>query len=1042
MNANNPLVLGMEDHLIQESSLVGGKAANLAILNRLPGIDVPPAVVITTEAYDGLLHENPELSEMIEGMDDIADPEQLSHQAEAIQIALGSASLPESGYDAISSACVKLGRLVSPCRFRIAVRSSATAEDTPDASFAGQYETCLDRQSLEEVIESVRRVWSSTFSVNAVSYRSSRGISHRATKMAIILQQMVDAKVSGTAFTVDLETGLPMIRIHTSYGFGEAEVRGTVTPDTWIVDPKSMTIVKRCLGSKTEALDFDPVLNRTVERETTSDEQSRFAADFATIRLLARRVEQIGDQYLATQAVACIDTEFAIDAAGRIFFTQARPETVWARRTSHSAAVDLRRATSMSRIIEGGFTGCGGVATGPARVVASLQDAERRVQSGDILVVANTTNLWERVLGLVAGAITDIGGPGCHTATVMREQGKPALVGIPNATSTLSGYDNQTITLDATQRIVFLGDVPRDWRYTADGSDPIYGELDSETEEESWNEASRTGQTHVDGSGRRWIGKPKHPVGKFMQEVYLECHKWVGERLAAPVSAEIHDRVHRMDFHELYQWRLKLRMMSLEDMEQLHRERLATAEAYLDSSIRFDCSPDSFLEWLKHFIRMNGFMGLSYQIHKVAEGLLDHELARKRLPEPYHSEARPAMGALLGETEATRELRGYTSLLDDARSNRSLVRELVRSAESGDLAQLRRKHPGFYGKLRRHASMFKVVKTTDLALPLEDSIVEVVRRLGSDCIRDRQVQIHGNTPAEFYPEDERFVRIARLTLEAEKARQDAHHVNSRGHWPVQEKLLPLGEWLTRKGELSGVGDLFEHSPCWLLRQLIRWRMAQWLEDFSGQPLDVRPVPEYISIPFYGRLRSFGFDLIYLPELDTSSVEAIRRYPGWRYPLARVCWERADEKWLRLNSRWVAVEMYPEPSDHTRTCGKDRLVGILGKGTRVLSWNTVHGSVLSGISALLGMDSTRFRLPFPLEWNLIGNLLRRRQEFGENYRWEFDAGWEWTEGECDPFMRVLVGKNGVEGLEPLQSVCWIDSRRECCRAHAFRILITL
>ena len=370
------------------------------------------------------------------------------------------------------------------------------------------------------------------------------------------------------------------------------------------------------------------------------------------------------------------------------------PETVWAPKKTCLEAVNLERARSVQQLLSGGFTGSSGVVTGTVRVASSIEEAERRLQPGDILVVANTTNLWERLLGLAAGVITDIGEVGSHTAIVIREQRKPTLVDAPSATVVLREYDNQTVTLDATQRMVFLGEVPPDWISTPGNLQPTYGTLDQETEEESWSEATLTGQTYLGADGRRWIGKPRHPVSRFMQEIYRSCHKWMGERLSIPVTAEIQDGIHRMDFHELFRWRLKVRTMTLEDLEQLHRERLSAVKAYLDASDSIELTPDALLRWIELFIRMNAFMALAYIIYyKATEGLLEHEMAGKRTPEPYYSQVRPSMCALIGETEATHELRGYKALLDEARDDDALRQEVQRVDEVDIVYRLRRAKP-------------------------------------------------------------------------------------------------------------------------------------------------------------------------------------------------------------------------------------------------------------------------------------------------------------------------------------------------------------
>ncbi len=1042
--SNKPLVVTLYDEAARDFSLVGGKAANLAKLLPLPGVRIPPAFVITTEAYRCFFNENPELTCLIADLDGLRDEEQVHGQAEKIRQAMKAAGIPESTAASIKAGYDALRAGFAGDHFRVSVRSSAKAEDGQVASFAGQYETCLNQGSLQSVIESVRRVWISAFGINAVHYRNSRGIKHAGTEMAVILQRMVDARAAGTAFTVDLETGAPMIRIHANYGLGEGEVRGSATPDVWIVDPVDLTIVKRTLGEKSEKIFFDGLLGTTVACVTEFEERANFALSSTEVRGLAHRVRYIGDYFGGNQQVKYVDVEFAVEADGRIAILQVRPETAWGEETCSLVAVSLDRACSRSRWFLGGFTASPGVADGRLCVAGSLDEAEQKVWPGDILVVPNTTNLWERVLGRCAGAITEIGSPGCHTAIVMREQGKAAITGASGATGILRAYENQLVTLDATQRFVFLGQVPKDWLFQVRNLQPSYGTVDSESEDESWDEAARTGQTCAGPDGRRWIGKPKHPVGIFMQEIYRECHAHFGKRIAAPVRAEIRDAIHWVDFHDIWQWRLKIRAMTLEQLEALHGERLAAVQSYLESCNSFTLNPDAFLLWVRSFVEMNAFMGAAYSIFKVTEGLLEQELSGLRLKEPYYSQVRPSMGALLGETEALGELRGYKEILSLSQSNDAWLRMMQEAATGGELSHIRQKADAFYGRLEQHASQYKVVKNTDIGLSLEDSIRQVAARLVKDVSEGRKVHLGESTPAEFYPDDERFVRIARLALESEKARQNAHHLNYRGHWPVRKKLQTLAKWLAERGEVSDIAGLFDHTPGWLLRQIIRYRMFQWLGGFLGRSCEMHPVPEDVSIEKYEQLRSLDFDIFYLPSLDLEGMEPFRKYPEWHYPLENPCRASGPNGSSRMTGRWVAVELRTHGRRSTEHRYVEKPSERLCNRPKLVSWNVLQRNALPETAKLLGLDCTVVGLPSALEWNLMGNLIHYRRRLGESVPdWAVSASGEWTRDRNPGGQRALVGSRGNNGADKLQSVDWIDADDDGRgRAHGFRAVITL
>lgn len=1045
------IILRLNDTRMHDIARVGGKAASLAELSRIPGIHVPPALVITSLAYATFLTAHPEIETKLEQLEQLTDPKDIQAQAQAIYQAIRAAPMPTGLQEVILTAYHELSRAVGEEAALVSVRSSATAEDMPTASFAGQYETYLNQRGQAAVLDTVRLVWASTYNLNAVQYHNERGLRHRVTKMAVIIQQMVDARAAGTAFTVDLETGVPMISIHATYGLGEAEVGGVVTPDTWIVDPETLTLVKRRLGNKVEKIILDTGTGKSLRQGTTEHERSTYAIDLSTARQLAQKVKAIGEYYHAKHGVVYVDTEFAIDQQGAVFFLQARPETVWARHKPDLIAVDLRHAAGMQRGLEGGVTGSPGVVTGALRVVTSpgesgKQEAERRVRPGDILVVANTTNIWEGVLRQAGGAITDIGGPGSHTAVVMREWGKPALVGTHHATRVLQDYDDRVVTLDATQKIIFLDTVPSAWLYTPTDLRATHGALGEETEEQAWDQATRTGQTQTDPQGGRWIGKPNYLVSPFMQEIYLACHQWMGARLGAPVRAHIQGKpdgrgIHLVDFHDVFQWQVRLDAMTLEELEALHRERLETVSAYLHASAWFALTPDAVLEWLDQYLRMNAFMSVAYNIHRVTERLLENALSHQQVPWPYSLQVRPAMGALLGETEATLSLRDYQALLERVRDDHQL-RQVLRSAEeTGVFDQLNRINPEFAARLHAYAFRYKITDETDPTLSSMEPLRAVVHRLNRDAAEHFQVHITHATPEEFYPEDERFGRIVRLALESEKARQDAHHQKIRGQWIVCEKVQPLADFLICNRELSRYEELFSHPPDWLLRQVIHYRLTHWLESFYGRVVDVPPVPASISMDTYRVLRSWGFELFYLPALEVTHAEEVKRYPGWQYPLAERYWATEIVERVSLPGQWIAVELLGQPSVQGMSYDYDRLMQAIGEGSRFLSWDVIHASILPKIAAHLKLAPARVRLPYAIEWNFLGNLLRYLRQQGEDLPdWGATASWEWTEGKYGRYHRLLVGKHGAEGLDGLQAVGWVFSGDEWYRIFGFRTLL--
>ena len=305
------LVLDLADVDPTLLPLVGGKAANLGELIRA-GFPVPPGACVTTEAYRQVAAKATIEFDVLAG----ARGEALSREATAARDALRSAPIPDAVARAIADAYARIGE-----RTPVAVRSSATAEDLPHASFAGQQDTYLHVVGQDPVLDAVRRCWASLWTERAVVYRTTNGIDHRAVRLAVVIQKMIEAEVAGVLFTANPVTGRRrQAVIDASPGLGEAVVSGAVNPDHFVVDTTSGEILERRAGDK--RVEVRPVAGggtRYVERPSGAE---RFCIDDAQVRALAALGDKVEAHYGAPQ-----DTEWAIDAAGRLWLTQARPIT-------------------------------------------------------------------------------------------------------------------------------------------------------------------------------------------------------------------------------------------------------------------------------------------------------------------------------------------------------------------------------------------------------------------------------------------------------------------------------------------------------------------------------------------------------------------------------------------------------------------------------------------------------------------------------------------------------------------------------------------
>lgn len=431
--------LGSED-----TAAVGGKSANLGELTTL---DVPvlPGFTTTAAAYDRFI-ETAEIESELRGIladldvDDVSD---LRQRGERVRDTITGAELPDDLRSEIVDAYIELGEEIGVEEPAVAARSSATAEDLPTASFAGQQETYLDVSGAEAVVEAVKKCYASLFTDRAIAYREDRGFDHFDVKLATTIQKMgrADRACSGVLFTIDPDSGFEgVVVIEAAYGLGELIVQGEVDPDRYVVFKETNGIVEKELGEKDERL-VQTESGAEVESVPT-DERGAYALSDDRIHELTTYGNRIEDHYDRP-----MDVEWLVDAQlDEIFIVQARPETVHSAETGDVIQhYDLKEEGE--QILEGLAIGTA-IADGE---VSILQDVDQmdRFEAGEVLVTGMTDPDWVPIMKRAGAIVTDRGGKTSHAAIVSRELGVPAIVGTREATDVLA--DGQEITIDCTR---------------------------------------------------------------------------------------------------------------------------------------------------------------------------------------------------------------------------------------------------------------------------------------------------------------------------------------------------------------------------------------------------------------------------------------------------------------------------------------------------------------------------------------------------------------------------------------------------------------
>lgn len=439
-------------------SKVGGKNASLGEMFRALrplGVGVLDGFAVTTDGYWLLLKEN-DLRQHLETIFKDLDPENLNQLAIAGQAArteILKTNLPEPLVSAILKAYRKmverLGR--EP---ELAVRSSASAEDLPEASFAGAAETFLNVRGEDELLHAVRQSFASLFTDRAISYRSRQGYPQLKVALSVGVMPMVrsDLASSGVIFTLDTESGFRgVVTITGSYGLGENIVQGVVIPDEWVVFKPTLkdhnSIVSRSLGSKEVRMVYSAGTRSTRNEKTPEEQRRRFCLNDDDVLKLARWSLLIEDHYsrLADHPQP-MDIEWAKDGmTGQLFIVQARPETVHSSRPrSASTNVYHLKVSPGSPLVTGQAVG-EKIGVGRARIVTDVKYIQQ-VQPGEVLVAQSTDPDWEPVMKKAAAIVTDQGGRTAHAAIVSREFGIPCVVGTGNATKVLQTGREVTVS--------------------------------------------------------------------------------------------------------------------------------------------------------------------------------------------------------------------------------------------------------------------------------------------------------------------------------------------------------------------------------------------------------------------------------------------------------------------------------------------------------------------------------------------------------------------------------------------------------------------
>jgi pyruvate,water dikinase len=468
-----PWIQWFDDIGIGDVATVGGKNASLGEMRTALtslGIRIPDGFATTADAYRTFLRSarlEPVIEEVLRNLD-VTDIDALQRAGAHIRSSILAADLPEPLVVAVAEAYRRLEATYGP-HCDVAVRSSATAEDLPEASFAGQQETFLNVHGAAMLLDAVKRCYASLFTDRAIVYRAHHHFGHLQVALSAGVQKMVrsDLSCAGVMFSIDTESGFSnAVLLNGAYGLGESVVQGTVNPDEYYVFKPTLAkgfrpILQKKLGTK----EFKLVYEEGGSRQTRSvpvpaEDRERFVLSDDDIITLAKWAVLVERHYSELRgAPSPMDIEWAKDGrSGELFLVQARPETVHARRDP--MVLERFQLEERGELLVTGRSVGERVGQGRARIIRSAADLEQ-LKQGEVLVTDMTDPDWEPVMKRAAAVVTDRGGRTCHAAIVSRELGIPAIVGTGTATSVLPSGEEITVSCaDGEEGHVYRGRLP------------------------------------------------------------------------------------------------------------------------------------------------------------------------------------------------------------------------------------------------------------------------------------------------------------------------------------------------------------------------------------------------------------------------------------------------------------------------------------------------------------------------------------------------------------------------------------------------------
>jgi phosphohistidine swiveling domain-containing protein len=811
------------------------------VLQSVPGVRVPEGFIITTAGYWQFVAGHPSLERALQRLDDLSDawlaamrasqglltPEiqeleaQIAQQSVHVREAFLAAPLHPALQAPLAAQYRALGGEEAP----VAVRSSATAEDLPQASFAGQHDSFLNQKGEEQLARAVVACWASLFHPYTVQYRNQlrltlslgggaasveEGLRHTRVGLAVVVQRSLRSAVAGVGFNVS-PSGESRIHIEANYGLGETVVSGAATPDAWEVDSDAQTLLAAVLGDKEiqavtrEDGDLEQVPVQEIDRH-------RFSMSEERVMEVARAVRDIGVYYREQFGYPFIDTEFAIDQEGVLYFVQARPETVFSSSTSLEVEGVVQESAADAEVLfHGGSAGYPGAHAGRLVYARTPQEALEKTRQGDILVTTKTTPEWTIVFPKLGGIIVDVGGVLSHTAIVGRERRIPTLLSTADATRQLAERDGEIVTLDAINSVVYAGALE-----TASGEIETFVRPDLQL---SGPVQDLEMQTHrVDEEGK-WMSRPNRQLTPMQLDLLQRAYDAISERLELKEPIR-HKVIHNQMYVQVEDAEGRLTAYGtladvflkwgLDRLEGLFNHRVETVRQLQELADHFEATPAQlrqlqrvYQDWFFHFLSRGRFG------HGAVASLMQQCL--ERIPDPAllspYLHARYPMQNLSEEKQ--QEHARLAAVLIELGVKKGADPEAVK-------AVLQAEHPAVWQEITVFAESYEHAAAEDMTAPVPTDVAlqQLLLTLGDEAPDDTPASLTVQQLLQMdllFARDTELARTMALAHQHLYQKENEHHIVARAQHQIRQGLLQLGQALVAQGALTDPERIFEYT---------------------------------------------------------------------------------------------------------------------------------------------------------------------------------------------------------------------------------------